>query len=204
MLAELNLATMGLAGLSSEAFRTALPLALVGVLVVVVGHLLLTLARRRGGVARSGWNFWEWLIYLGTLASVTVLGLTSFVGMLCFGTLGGWWLFIHMVGAGAFTVALPLWAITWCEAHRFGRPPQAAGAETPPATRFLQLAKVMFWVLLAGGLVVSGTMLLSMLPLFGTHGLEVLLDVHRLAGLAVVVAAILHVYAALLPRFGVS
>jgi hypothetical protein len=204
MLAALNLAAIGLAGLSSDAFRAALPLTLVVVLLVVVGHLLLTLARRQGGVARPKWNIWEWLIYLGTLASVAVLALTSFVGMLRFGVLGGWWLFIHMVGAGAFTVALPLWAITWCEAHRFGQPAQAADSATPVPARFLGLAKVMFWVLLASGLVVSGTMLLSMLPLFGTHGLEVLLAVHRLAGLVAVAAAILHVYAAVLPRLGVS
>jgi cytochrome b subunit of formate dehydrogenase len=133
------------------------------------------------------------------------LGVTSFVAMIRFGALGGWWLFIHMFGAGAFTVALPVLALTWCQANRFGCSAQPACDEgQAPTSRFPCLAKAMFWVILAAGLVVTGTMLLSMLPLFGTQGLELLLDVHRYAGLAVVAAMILHLYAALLPRFGLS
>jgi cytochrome b subunit of formate dehydrogenase len=62
----------------------------------------------------------------------------------------------------------------------------------------------MFWVILVAGLIVIGTMILSMLPVFGTHGLELLLAIHRYAGLAVVAATVLHLYATLLPRFGVS
>ncbi len=59
----------------------------------------------------------------------------------------------------------------------------------------------MFWLILIGGLVAIGTMILMMLPVFGTDGLVLLLDIHRY-GLAVVVATVLHLYAALLPRFG--
>ena len=205
MLAELDTATMGMAGNASELFRGVLPFALLGVLVLIVLHLMLVFVRRRGAVPRSPWGWWASLVYLGTLASVAVLGVTSFVAMLRFGSLGGWWLFIHMFGAGVFTVVLPVLALTWCEANRFGRPAQPAGAEgqTPPA-RFLGLAKTMFWVILAAGLIVTGTMLLSMLPVFGTDCLELLLDIHRYAGLAVVAATVLHLYAALLPRCGVS
>jgi hypothetical protein len=205
MFAELNTTTIGMAGNASGLFRGILPFALLGVLVVVVLHLVLALVRRRGAVLRSPWGWWEWLVYLGTLASVTVLGVTSFVAMIRFGALGGWWLFIHMFGAGVFTVVLPVLALTWCEANCFGRPVQPAGDEgQQPPPRFPGLAKAMFWVILAAGLLVTGTMLLSMLPLFGTHGLELLLDIHRYAGLAVVAAMILHLYAALLPRFGLS
>jgi len=42
------------------------------------------------------------------------------------------------------------------------------------------------------------------LPVFGTSGLQLLLDIHRFAGLAVVAATVVHLYAALLPRFGLS
>jgi hypothetical protein len=205
MLAELNTATMGMAGNAGEIFRGALPVALLGVLVLVAVHLILVFVRRRGAVPRTRWGWWESLVYLGTLASVAVLGVTSFVALLRFGALGGWWLFLHMFGAGVFTFALPVLALTWCEANRCGRPTPPAGAagQTPPS-RFLGLAKAMFWVILAAGLIVTGTMLLSMLPVFGTNGLQLLLDIHRYAGLAVVAATILHLYAALLPRFGLS
>lgn len=205
MLAESNLATVGMAGSASVVFRGILPLTLLGVLVVAVVHLILVLARRRGTVPRSCWGWWASLVYLGTLASVAVLGVTSFVAVIRFGTLGGWWLFIHMFGAGVFTFVLPVLALTWCEASLFGRPAPAAGAEgqTPPA-RFLGLAKAMFWVILAAGLTVIGTMIVSMLPVCGTDGLQLLLDIHRYAGLVVVAATVLHLYAALLPRIGVS
>jgi len=205
MLAELNLATIGMAGNASGIFLGILPLALLGVLVVAVVPLIWVVVRRRGAVPRSSWGWWACLVYLGTLASVAVLGITSFVAMIRFGILGGWWLFIHMFGAGVFTFVLPLLAVTWCEANRFGRPPQPAGAEgqEQPA-RFLRLAKFMFWVILAAGLIVIVTMILSMLTVFGTEGLTLLLDIHRYAGLAVVAATVLHLYAALLPRFGLS
>ena len=205
MLAELKIAAIGMAGSAGGRFQGILPLALLAVLVVIVVYTVWIVLRRRGAVARASWGWWAWLVYLGTLASVTVLGVTSFVAMMRFGALGGWWLFIHMFGAGAFTVLLPVLALTWCQANRFGCAAQPADDEgQTPASRFPCLAKALFWVILATGLVVIGTMMLSMLPLFGTHGLELLLDVHRYAGLAVVAAMILHLYAALLPKFGLG
>ena len=43
-------------------------------------------------------------------------------------------------------------------------------------------------------------MLVSMLPLFGTDGLESLLDIHRYAGLLAVVTLFMHFYCVLLQR----
>lgn len=205
MLAEWNVAVIGAAGNAGKTFVSILPLALLGVLVVVVIHLLVAVVRRRAAVCRAPWGWWAWLVYLGTLASVAVLAVTSLVAVIQFGILGGWWLFAHMFGAGAFTLVLPLLALTWCEAHGGACPARPAGdAEPPPSARFSCLAKTMFWVILAAGLVVIGTMVLSMLPLFGTVGLELLLDIHRYAGLAVVAAMILHLYATMLPRLGLG
>lgn len=205
MLAKLNITAIGTAENASGLFQGILPFALLAVLVVVVAHLIWALGHRRPAVSRAPWGWWECLVYLGTLASVAVLGVTSFVAMIRFGVLDGWWLFIHMFGAGVFTVVLPVLAVTWCQANRFGCSALRAGDEGPcPASRFRGLAKFMFWLILAAGLAATGTMLLSMLPLFGSHGLELLLDIHRYAGLAVVAAMILHLYAALLPRFGLS
>lgn len=204
MLAEWNVAMIGAAGNAGKIFVSILPLALLGVLVIVVAHLLVAVLRRRGAVSRAPWGWWAWLVYLATLASVAVLGVTSLVAVIRFGILGGWWLFAHMFGAGAFTFVLPLLALTWCEAHRCACPWRAAGDEAPQPARFSCLAKTMFWLLLVAGLVTIGTMVLSMLPLFGTAGLELLLDIHRYAGLAVIAALILHLYATLLPRLGLG
>jgi hypothetical protein len=44
-------------------------------------------------------------------------------------------------------------------------------------------------------------MLLSMLPLFGTHQMEQLLLVHKYAGLALTVVALWHLYLAVVAGF---
>jgi cytochrome b subunit of formate dehydrogenase len=104
-----------------------------------------------------------------------------------------------MFGAGALVGLLPVLAITWAGPSRFGRGPAGTDEETY-APRFFWIPKVMFWLFLTSGLIVVMTMLLSMLPLFGTHGLHVLLDIHRYAGLLAVVVLVVHFYCVLLQR----
>jgi hypothetical protein len=169
-----------------------------GAVVLVVLHLII-FRSGRGGVSR--WNWWEKLLYLATLLSVAALGITSFGAMMRLGALAGWPLFAHMFGAGALVAILPLLALTWCEANRFGEtPPSERARDYKP--RFYWFAKAMFWTIVAGGFVVTMTMLLSMLPLFGTDGLETLLVIHRYAGLVVVIATIFHLYSVLRHRLG--
>ena len=200
MFAELTTTVTELAEPGHGLFRGILPFALFGILVVIAIHLALTFSRRRASGDRPSWNWWERLVYLATLASVAVLGITAFYAVLASGTLGGWSLFAHMFGAGLFTVVLPVLALTWCEANWCCCGCASAGDDQPPVSRFSRVSKLTFWLILASGLVVTGTMLLSMLPLFGTHGLELLLEIHRWAGLIVVVAAVLHLYGVLAAR----
>jgi len=184
-----------------EAFRGLVPMALIGAVALAVLHLILCLIGRRPAERKSRWNWWEMLVYLGTTVSVAILGVTAFFAVIRFGALEDWLLFAHMFGAGAFVVALPVLAITWCEANRFGR--RAASDEAASvAPRFFWLPKVMFWLILVSGLAVSATMLLSMLPLFGTEDLHCLLDIHRYSGLVVVVAMVFHLYSVVLQRVG--
>ena len=188
----------------AAAFRSVLPYALFGIVVLIVVHFGLSWFGGRAAARHSRWNWWERLVYLGVLGSVGLLGATAFFGVLRFGALHGWLLFAHMFGAGAFVAVLPVVALTWCEANRFvrGRAPRGALATAGTAPRFFWLPKAMFWILLAGGLVVSLTMLVSMLPLYGTEGLEQLLDLHRYSGLLVVAATVFHFYSVLLQRIG--
>jgi cytochrome b subunit of formate dehydrogenase len=104
-----------------------------------------------------------------------------------------------MFGAGAMTGMLPLLALTWCGASRFGRVPEQR-TETTVLPRFFWIPRVMFWIFLLAGFVVLVTMLVSMLPLFGSEGLEILLDLHRYAGLLAVVTLFIHFYCVLLQR----
>jgi hypothetical protein len=201
MFADLASFFSDLAAHPGEVFPSVLLFILVATAILIVLHFVLSLLGRRAQRPRSSWNLWEKLVYLGILVSVGVLGGTSFFAVLRYGVLDGWLLFAHMFGAGAFTAVLPLVAITWCESSRLGREDQES-QEAEVAPRFFWFPRLMFWVLLASGLVVTMTMLLSMLPLFGTDGLHQLLDVHRYAGLVAVVAALLHLYSVVLQRVG--
>jgi hypothetical protein len=180
-------------------FPSVLAMALIATAVVIVLHLILALLGGRAPKARKRFNIWEKLVYLGALVSVGVLGVTSFYTVLRFGGMHRWWLFVHMFGAGAMTGILPLLALTWCGASRFGRPTQRQ-VEEGYLPRFFWIPRVMFWLFLLAGLVVMLTMLVSMLPVFGSDGLEVLLDIHRYAGLLAVVALLIHFYCVLLQR----
>jgi hypothetical protein len=184
-----------------KAYPAVVALTLIALLAMLVLHLVLALIGGRAAKPRRRFNGWEKLVYLGTLASVSVLAVTSYYSVLRLGAMHGWWLFVHMFGAGAFVGALPVLALTWCVANRFPRA-RDADREDACAPRFFWIPKVMFWLLLVSGLVVILTMLLSMLPLFGTDGLHVLLDIHRYSGLLVVVVLVIHFYCVLLQRAG--
>jgi hypothetical protein len=180
-----------------------LPFVLICTAVLIVLHLVITVVRRGKPVERPPWSLWEKLVYLATIVSVAGLGVTSLLAVIRFGAMHGWMLFAHMVAAGLFVFVLPLLAITWCGVNRFAAKSgsEGNGADAP---RFFWLPRATFWVILAGGLVVTLTMLLSMLPLFGTEGLQSLLDVHRYTGLVVVVAMLLHLYSVVIQRLGLN
>jgi hypothetical protein len=183
-----------------EVFYQILPFALVAALLVALIYLLFA-ARVRRPADKSRWNLWEIFLYLMMLLSVIMLAATAFYPMLRHEHLKGWGLFVHMIWAGFFVFLLPALALTWCEASRFetGRQ-RAAVPATPP--RFYWFPKLMFWILLASGLVVSLTMLLSMTTLFGTRDLQNLLDLHRYSGLIAVIAMLFHLNGVLVQRFG--
>ena len=79
-------------------------------------------------------------------------------------------------------------------------PPWQRQLEESYLPRFFWIPRVMFWLFLLSGCVVMLTMLVSMLPLFGSEGLEILLDIHRYAGLLAVVTLLIHFYSVLLQR----
>ncbi len=179
---------------AAEVFRTALPIALVAGIAIILLHLIVSLFRRKATGPRRPWRWWEALIYLGAVAVIGYLGFTSFVAVYRFGGIGGWWLLAHMVGAGAMLVMLPVLAVMWADANRFQF---ASDDQADSPAQFLGLTKVAYWTILLSGLIVSGTMVVSMLPWLGTEGQELLLNVHRYAGLVCVVAAGVHLYGVL-------
>ncbi len=182
-----------------KAFPTVLSVVLLATGGVILLHLVLALIGGKATKRRRRLNLWERLVYLGTLLGVAVLAVTSFYSVLSLGAMSGWWLFVHMFGAGTMVAVLPLLAINWAGPSRFGKDRAGENEETY-APRFFWIPKLMFWLFLLSGLTVVVTMLLSMLPLFGTDGLHSLLDLHRYAGLMAVVTLAVHFYCLLLQR----
>jgi len=204
-------------------FKSILSILLIGILALVVVHLAFTLIRRRPAGSKATWNIWKMLIGAGTLTSIVILAITSFYSVLAYGEIGGWALFFHMCGAGMFTGMLPLLAITMAYSHSrchcctsqcCARKKEEGEATTKRGiikqtlstiTACLQcrwIEPLAFWGILVGGLVVTLTMLISMLPIFGSDGLHELLEIHRYSGVFVVAAATFYLYASLLRWIG--
>jgi hypothetical protein len=92
-----------------------------------------------------------------------------------------WVLMVHMAAAPVFAAGLAAVAITWADLCRKGSKPRLGAA-----------AKVLFWIVLACGLVVILSGILPMIPLFGSDGQRVLYLTHRWAGIALAAAVLLH------------
>jgi hypothetical protein len=99
------------------------------------------------------------------------------------GDFNGWALLAHLLAAGVFTAALALAAPLWVRQRavatilRNGAPPAVLDA----------VRAVVFWLLLACGLGLLGTMVIAMLPVVGTAGQRALVEWHAWAGIGFLV-----------------
>lgn len=159
---------------------------LLALLAVPLLLLVSALVFRREPVARAKMPLWSGLAH--TLLVIAVIGLaaTSFVPIWRGQAMHGWLLFLHaVVAAPLLLIGLPL-VIAWG-----GR---AFAASAPPPTASI-LSRTVFGVFGAFGLVTTGTMLAAMLPVLGYDDLVRVIDLHRWAGLGLVVFTMVYLYA---------
>ena len=123
-----------------------------------------------------------------TLQALACTGMTQ--NLLTGGKLTGWMLMAHVGSGGAFMFFLLLTALL------------GAGSAAGPDAKFAPSQRWGFWAALTLGVATALTMMVSMLPIFGPYGLEVLRDVHRYCGLALVVTGYWHVYQTFIVRRG--
>ena len=201
-------------------------IALITTGVVLLLHGGLSMMRGKTE-PRQRWGWWSRLVYLGTITGVGILGVTSLYSTLAHGHMEEWFLLIHLAGAGMFTACLALFALTFAHRHRFAK--QAASAEivdtrlsraqrsharrvekddeyhvekTPCPAPIGGITKLTFWLILISGFTTAATMLISMLPILGTHDMEQMLTLHRYAGLMLVVTMVIHFYLVMMGRLG--
>lgn len=174
---------------------------LIAVAAIIVLHFLSGLARRgrqRERIASRGLGMLGALVYLVLIVSTAVLAGTSLYSILPQGHMRGWMLWLHLGAAGAFVVALLLVAIMWAAPCDMCTP--ASGPPDQRPQRFSTFTRISFWFFVVAGVVSLGSMFLSMLTLLGTPQIELAFEIHRYSGLAVVAAAVLHLYSVSLGR----
>ena len=123
-----------------------------------------------------------------TLLALAVTGMAP--NLLAGQKLSGWLLMCHVASGGAFMFFLLLTALL------------GAGASAGPDAKFAAAQRCGFWATLTLGVATALTMMFSMVPVFGPHGLELLRDAHRYCGLALVAVGYWHVYQTLVVRRG--
>jgi hypothetical protein len=169
-------------------FTTVLAATAIAVVALLGVSLLRVLATRRHQKPGRQ-RFWlsRWL-YLAFLLLIAVLAVSAFGSIVQFGHMSGYALFAHIAASGGFVFLLAAIALLLL-------PVNSGSGEHALTDDRWWLARWSAWALVLSGLAAASTMLFSMLPIFDTQGLLTMAAIHRYAGLAVVVAAVFHVYA---------
>ncbi len=148
------------------------------------------------------------LVYLAVLFCFVVLAITGFYPTLILGKhITGYLVMVHATFAPVFAVCLAVLAVMWARRWRF------TGGDWPLFERIVRWAtlannpdgytfhkssvlgkKISFWLIIFLALPLILSIVLSMLPLFGTHWQEILLSMHGYTALVFTMVAILHTY----------
>lgn len=139
------------------------------------------------------------LAYLLALLCFVILFLTGFgPRVLCGTELSGFLLMIHVTFAGVFIACIAFLVITWAHQFRFGCVDLKC-LQDVFGLRVREVActtcrKLLFWILVVLSLPAALSILFSMFPIFGTHGQEVLFEIHRWSVLVLSLCAFVHIY----------
>ena len=148
------------------------------------------------------------LVYVVALFCCVVLTITGFFPLLVLGEhISGFPVMIHATFAPVFAVCLAVLAVMWASRCRF------TYADWPWFQRFVQRVtaaesagektsgecsclgqKIAFWLIVVLALPLILSMVLIMLSLFGTHGQELLLGMHRCTAAIFVLVAGAHTF----------
>jgi len=143
------------------------------------------------------------LVFLLALLCFAVLAVTGFVPPLILGkAISGWWLVIHATFAPVFAACVAILAVMWADNSRFdknywpwlNRVLRRLPQSTTAVEKYELGRKICFWLILFLALPVMLSEVLSMLPLFGTDGQELLLGLHRYSTLSLALFSIAWLY----------
>lgn len=183
-------------GLPAVPFVQVMPYALATTVVLVLCGLVVVVSRKQTPAEAPSRGWLSKLIYVVFTLCVIVLAVTSFGAILTEGHMAGWPLLIHVGVAGAFVFLLV--AMAWLFL------PNGAKSDERGFTvdgRWW-LSRWSAWALILSSLAAAATMFTSMLPILDTDGLLEFAELHRYAGLAVVLSSLVHLFGMLCSRLG--
>jgi hypothetical protein len=156
-------------------------------LLILAAIAVVATAKDKSSTQVRGWL--SFIIYLMFAATILVLSLTSIGSILKQGHMNNYALIAHASVGGVFVVLLV--AIAWIYLP--------AGDDVVNRWRGERWTA---WALVWASLLTAGSMVASMLPIFGTQELLEATQVHRFAGLATAVALLFHSAALLAGKLG--
>lgn len=135
----------------------------------------------------------RWLYILG-LSCCFILLVTGIIPLLSRGILSGYPLLLHTSAGLIFSMCLAALALMFAPKHAFAKTdwPWLAERGERPAGGGQLTRKIIFWVLLLLALPAILSIALNMFPLYGTHGQEIFLTVHRITAILLSVAVMVQ------------
>ncbi len=143
------------------------------------------------------------LVYLLALLCFVVLLVTGFFPRLFLGKgVTGYWLIIHVTFAPVFTVCMAVLAVMWADNCRLDKKywpwlqkilQREIADKTVPGKHELT-QKICYWLIVLLVLPLTLSIILGMFPLFGTHWLELLIQLHRYTAILLTLVVIIHTY----------
>ena len=147
------------------------------------------------------------LVYLLALLCFLVLGFTGFYPTLGLNQhISGYLLIIHATFAPVLAICLAVLAVMWAGRCRFTwsdwpwfrrfveRVTLIKSSEQPPDKNQCVGQKITFWLIILLALPLIMSIVLSMLPYFGTDWQELLLAIHRWTAVVFAVVVFIHTY----------
>lgn len=147
------------------------------------------------------------LVYLLALFSFVVLGVTGFYPTLVKGEhISGYLIMIHATFAPVLAICIAALAVMWAGKSVFNtkdwpwlnklieRVTLIQIKENPSDKKSSVWQKISFWLIIFLSLPLIMSVILSMLPYFGTHWQEVLIFIHRYTALIFAIVVLIHTH----------
>lgn len=177
----------------TQVLYVAIAVVAVGLLAAALG-VFATNRRSPAGPSRHWISRAIYGLYLILIVALAATGLGSIVR---WGHMSGYALLLHLAAAGGFVFLMVAMAVLYLPATA-----SVAGGDRERQLDRWWAIRWSAWALVLSSLVTAGTMLVSMLPVLDTTGLLQMAMLHRYAGLAVVIAACVHLFSLTCVRLG--